>query len=170
MLATATVAYASEPLGDALWDELQPLLAANDAEIRHFTSDIPLDPDRATYEILGAKGAYRIFTARVEPPAGDRGRLVGYLGVFVSRSLHQRSITLASLDALFVDLAWRGGRTGRDLIRFAEGQLREAGVTTLYQHVKQRSDIAVGPLLARMGYRCVDEVWAIRLDQEASHG
>ncbi len=159
MLAATSVDYAVEHLSDALWSELSPLLEAHWHEVAHY-DDIPLAPDVDMYAKVEASGGLRVYTAR------RLGRLVGYLAVFVSPSLHYATTKMANQDVLFVDPAFRGSRCGVDLIRFAHGKLRDEGVVVLFQHIKHRSDINVGPMLVRLlGYEHVDEIYAVRLDR-----
>lgn len=167
MLTTAPVEYQAEPLSPGLWDEIAPLLEAHYHEIAHWR-DMPLEPNREAYQRLSEVGSLRIYTARVAPPADDRGRLVGYLCVLVSRSLHYRSFMFANQDVLFIDKPYRGTRAGIELIRYAHKALRADGVDVLFQHVKHREDINIGPVLGRLlGYEHVDDIWAVRLDQES---
>jgi GNAT superfamily N-acetyltransferase len=166
MLASTAVAFAVEKLSDSLWDELQPLLEAHWHEVAHY-EDIPLEPHKDLYRFMDEKGTIRIYTARTQAPSPDRGRLIGYLAVFVAPCLHYASKIMATQDVLFVDVTHRGSRTGVDLIRFSHERLREEGVSIISQHVKHRSDINIGPMLGRLlGYEHVDDIWAFRLDKE----
>lgn len=161
MLAATAVSYATESLTDALWAELAPLLQQHADEIAHFR-DLPLAPDFATYARIQANGGLRCYTARLN------GQLIGYLAIFVSRSLHYSASIFANSDVLYIDPAHRGSRAGVGLITYCHDQLRAEGVTVLTQHVKARKDINVGPMLERLlGYEKVDELYAIRLDRES---
>ncbi len=166
MLAATAVAYATEQLTDGLWDELAPLLEAHWHEIAHY-DDIVLRPDREMYAKIQAAGGLRIYTARTAAPSQDRGRLIGYLCCFVNRSLHYADHLFANQDVLFIDPLHRGSRAGVGLIQFAHEQLRTEGVSVIFQHVKAKADINIGPVLVRLlKYSLVDEVYAFRLDQE----
>lgn len=159
MLVAARATYATERLSDALWAELEPLLAENEAEVPHFVEGAPVAPSRDLYAKLQDAGALRVYTARDES-----GALIGYLAVGVSRSFHQPSVVLASLDVLYVAPAFRGTATGAHLIRHAHRDLRSIGVSALYQSVKHGAH-SIGALLRWLGYRQVEEVWAINLDE-----
>ncbi len=166
MLASIAVAYAVETLSDGLWSELQPLLEAHWHEVAHY-DDLPLNPHVDGYERVAAMNALRIYTARTTAPEKDRGRLIGYLAVFIQPSMHYSDHLFASQDVLFVDPLHRGSRCGVELIRFAHEKLREEKVTVLFQHVKHRSDLNIGPVLTRLlGYEHVDDIYAVRLDRE----
>lgn len=164
MLTAAAVTYSREVLDGGLWDEIAPLLEAHWHEVAHYP-DLALAPRRDLYEKIADAGNLRVYTARVD--AGPtRGRLVGYLAALVTPSLHYAPHVYAQQDVLFVDKSHRGSRVGVDLIRFAHDQLRAEGVTALYQHVKHRSDLNVGPMLERLlGYEHVDDIYAVRLDR-----
>ncbi|MES2531935.1 MAG: GNAT family N-acetyltransferase [Pseudomonadota bacterium] len=167
MLAALAVDYATERLDDALWSEVAPLLESHWHEVAHY-DDLPLDPDRDRYATIDANGGLRVFTARLAVPAPDRGRLIGYLALFVVPSLHYRSSIFALQDVLYVDPLHRGSRAGIGLIRHAHNKLRAEGVTVIFQHVKARRDLNIGPVLQRLlGYELVDEVYACRLDKES---
>lgn len=156
---TAVITYQTEPLSDSLWSELMPLLERHWHEVAHYR-DVPLNPNREAYAKIAAAGMLRIYTAR-----GD-GRLIGYLACILAPSLHYAPHTFAAQDVLFIDPAYRGARFGASLITFAHRRLREDGVTMLMQHSKHRSDINIGPLLHRLGYEHMDDIWCIRLDGE----
>lgn len=160
MLATSTVAYQNEKLSDALWDELMPLLADHWHEVGHYP-DLALNPNREKYRQIESVGMLRIYTAR----AGTR--LVGYLAAFIAPSLHYSPTLMANQDVLYVDPAYRGSRAGVSLIRFAHDRLRHEGVSVIFQHVKHKAAINIGPMLTRLlGYEHVDEIYAKRLDKE----
>jgi len=166
VLAATSVQYAIEHLSDGLWQELHPLLEAHWHEVAHY-DDIALNPHLDAYERIEKSGCLRIYTARAAAPAPDRGRLIGYLAVFVQPSLHYADRMFANQDVLFVDPLHRGSRCGVDLIRFAHDKLKAEGVSVLFQHVKARSDLNVGPMLERLlGYELVDQIYAVRLDRE----
>ncbi len=160
MLASIAVEYAVEHLSEMLWAELLPLLEANHDEVSYY-QDFAVDPARDLYQAIDEHGGMRIFTARTH------GALVGYMSVFVNPSLHHRSVRMAALDVVYVDPGHRGTRVGIDLIRFCHDALRAEGVSVIFQHVKKRADLNIGPLLKRhFGYQSVDEVFALRLDRK----
>lgn len=151
--------YATESLSDALWTEIQPLLLEHYHEIAHYR-DIPLSPSREMYQRCFDNGGLRIFTARAD------GKLIGYLAVFVSVNMHYQTILSAAQDVLYVDPAYRGSRVGVRMIRHAHERLADEGVTILFQHVKAKEGLNVGPLLTRyLGYELVDQIFAVRLDR-----
>jgi GNAT superfamily N-acetyltransferase len=165
VLSATAVAYATEQLTDELWDELAPLLEAHWHEIAHY-DDIPMRPDKEKYAKIQSGGTLRVYTARTTVPARDRGRLIGYMAVFVNRSLHYADHVFATQDVLFVDPLHRGSRTGVGMIQFAHDELRSEGVTAIYQHTKAKASVNIAPVLTRLlGYELVDQVLACRLDR-----
>ncbi len=158
MLAAATVTYQREALSESLWDELMPLLARHYAEVSP-DPDIALDPDILGYQRVEDAGMLRVYTAR------ERTKLIGYLAVFVSPSLHSRGKFNASSDAIYVLPDERGLGVGRGLIECAKKHLADQGVQILHMHTKHPDDLNAGAMLRRLGFDQVDEVWAVRLDR-----
>ncbi len=157
--AVRATTYRTEPLTDALWEELQPLLDANQAEVPHFVASAPVAPRRNAYQQAQDMGILRIYIAR----DAEFHTVLGYMAVLVNHSLHQGSIKVASLDVVYVAQNFRGSPIGRMLIRHAHQDLREQGVSTLFSHVKH-GPLSIGPLLQRLGYEHAEDVWAINLD------
>jgi GNAT superfamily N-acetyltransferase len=138
-----------------LWGEITPLLQAHWEEIARY-KDIELAPNVEAYAKLEAAGILHCYTARLA------GALVGYFVATVVPSLHYRNSLQAHQDVLFVLPEHRRSRVGVRLIRFAEEQLRQAGVQVVMHHVKVAHDF--GPLLERMGYEWVEKMFTKRLD------
>src|SRR5208283_5089550 len=118
MLGDADVVYARESLTDTLWGEIQPLLADHWEEVACY-KDIPLCPDGKAYERVCDADRYRIFTARIN------GALCGYLGMFVTPSMHYMPRIMAIADVFYVQPEQRGTHIGADLVRFAHKRLKE---------------------------------------------
>ena len=156
-IPVGTAVIAQEPLTDALWSELMPLLTRHYHEIATYR-DIPLDPDRERYEVIQRAGGLRVFTARAD------GILVGYICFVVSRNLHYRSSVVASQDVIWLEQGLRGLAIGRDLMSHAEGVLRAEGVQIVTQHGKFAPGINIGAWLRRQGYVEQDIIYTKRLD------
>jgi GNAT superfamily N-acetyltransferase len=136
-------------------EAIKPLLHEHWEEVAHYP-DIPLQPNWPWYEGAEAAGTLRIYTARV------RFALVGYCTYVVGPGLHYASITYANQDILFLEPEHRRGRTGRDLVRFTERELKaEFGHVVVLQHVKVKHNF--GPMLVRDGYEPIDTVYGKRL-------
>jgi GNAT superfamily N-acetyltransferase len=138
----------------ALWAEITPLLEKHWQEIAHF-KDVPLEPDVERYNAMEDAGLLRCYTARVD------GVLVGYAVFFAgSLNMHYKSCTVANNDVVFLHPDYRRGRLGLQLVDFCESRLREE-VQVVYWHVKAAHP-ALGKILARRGYKMVDEIYAKR--------
>jgi GNAT superfamily N-acetyltransferase len=146
--------FGRENLAD-VWDEATPLLEAHYHEIAHF-QDIPLCPDRGRYEEMERRGALRVFTLR------HSNELVGYAVYLVSAALHYSTSLQAFQDVVYLKPEYRGKMAGAHLIARADQCLKQEGVQVVYQHVKVAHDFA--PLLLRLGYELVDQIYARRLN------
>lgn len=150
----STVTFQREPIR-ALWAELWPLLVAHWEEIATWP-DIPLDPDREAYAEADDAGLLRLYTAR-----DAAGLLVGYAAYVVRTHLHYRHSKQAVQDVVYLRPECRRGRIGRQLLEYGDAQLAGEGVQVVYQHVKLTHNF--GPLLERLGYEHVENVYARRL-------
>jgi len=95
---------------NTIWDEIYPLAARHAQESRPHE---PFAPSRERYVRYADCGYYHIVTAR------DAGRLVGYLGFYLSPSMHSQRLHISG-DSLYLDPSVRGGRTALRLIRYVE--------------------------------------------------
>jgi hypothetical protein len=155
-----TVSFRRESLTDALWSEMQPLLAAHWREIAHF-QDIPLEPDREFYRAAERADALRVFTAYTTTGFAAVDHLVGYAAYFVKHNPHYASSLQAVQDVVYLDPSVRGG-TGYRFIAWCDDQLRAEGVQVVIHHVKAAHNW--GKVLERQGYKAVDVLYAKRLD------
>lgn len=119
--------------------------------------DIRLDPDTGAYEALDDAGMLRMYTVR----DARSGTLAGYAAYIVRTHLHYRQSKQAVQDVLFLRTDYRRGQTGRQLIEYADAQLAAEGVQVVYHHVKTAHNF--GPLLERIGYEHVENIYAKRL-------
>lgn len=148
--------YAQERAGP-IFEEIKPLLHAHFEEIAHY-KDIELKPDYGRYFEAEHHGHLRIYTARADDV------LIGYAIYFVRRSLHYRDSLQAQQDILYLAPKHRSGGRGRALIEYADACLCQEGVQVVIQHVKHKRELNFGPLLKRIGYELMDELWTRRLD------
>ena len=150
------VAFAREPLTDALWDEALPLLVSHWQEVGH---DEPLRPSLTRYGQLEAHGVLRVYTARVAlAMLHDRSvvdLLVGYAMFTVIPSLNT-GLLEAQQAAIYVRPESRGAH-GSAFIAYCEQELFSEGVELVYQTTTDAKDF--GPLLERKGYRSAGHVW-----------
>lgn len=150
-----TFTFARESIR-GLWPELWPLLFAHWEEIATW-SDIPMDPDREAYEAIEDAGLLRLYTAR------NAQGLVGYAAYVVRTHLHYRGSVQAVQDVVYLRPEYRQGRIGQKLLEAADADLASEGVQVVFQHVKLAHNF--GPLLERLGYEHLENVYARRLDR-----
>jgi Aspartyl/Asparaginyl beta-hydroxylase len=136
-----------------LEEEVHPLLKEHWQEIAKY-KDIPLSPDRERYDTLEAIDVLRCYTAR------DCGELIGYAAFLKTRHLHYDVLT-AQQDVLFLSKRHRIGRTGLNLIRYAERRLQAEGVELIMHHVKTTN--GAGRIMEALGYEEVDRVYMKRM-------
>ncbi len=164
------VVFATETLTRERFDEAFPLLVEHWREVAHF-QDIPLEPDFAAYEGAAAAGMVRFFTARgpvipsvhsaSSPRPGMAQMLIGYALFFVRPNPHYASSVQANQDVVYLAPRARG-LGGWKFLKWCDEQLRAEGVEVVYHHIKALHDF--GPMLNRMGYELVDQIYARRLN------
>jgi GNAT superfamily N-acetyltransferase len=96
------------------------------------------------YRTLEKYDMIRFITAR------DNDDLVGYFSAIISQSLHHADHKLAYCDMIYIKPDSRTAFGGRDLIRYAENQLKKMGVSTL--GIASLVHVPFDKLLTRMGY------------------
>lgn len=124
-----------------------------------FYKDIPLDVDFETYKMCENNGVLRIYSARE-----DDGKVIGYSFYFVKNNAHYKASLQANQDLIFIHPEKRG--FGKQFIDWCDGELRKEGVQVVYHHVKAKKELNFGPLLQRLGYELIDEIYGRRLDKE----
>jgi GNAT superfamily N-acetyltransferase len=129
-------------------DEAGHLLELHWQEIAVNKDKIKLNPDWEAYEELEQSGSLKIFTAR------DKGNLVGYFVVIVSRSLHYKDHLFATNDIVFLHPEYRKGLTAIKLFKFAEKCLKEDGVSLMI--INSKTHKPFNTLLERYGYNTTE--------------
>jgi GNAT superfamily N-acetyltransferase len=81
-----------------------------------------LDPDWPVYEAMERLGKLWVLTAR------DRGVLIGYVVMMLSRHLHYRTLLVATDDIRFLHPDYRRGWTGYRMIVMTEKAMAALGV------------------------------------------
>lgn len=111
-------------------DDIRPLLQEHWDEVALNKDKIKINPDWDAYYALEEQGNLGVFTAR------DGEKLVGYFFVFVFQHLHYKDHLFAKSDLIYLKPSHRKGFTGINLIKFAEGCLKEDGVSVLVVNTK----------------------------------
>lgn len=153
--------FALEPLSEALFGEMAPLLLAHWREVSQF-KDIPLAPAFASYLERQDAGNLRVFTVRGEFTVTgtkgplvqwESGRLYGYAVFFVQPNPHYTGSLQASADVLFLHPDVRA-RTAMRFLKWCDDQLASEGCELVYHRVKLSKDWS--KILERIGYAPVD--------------
>lgn len=111
-------------------EDCQELIRLHWEEIAVNKEKIKLNPDWDAYQTLEDANALRIFTAR------DKGKLVGYFVVLISRNLHYKDHLFADNDIIYLHKDYRKGFTGVKLIKFVEKCLKQDGISVLKINTK----------------------------------
>jgi len=131
--------------------DMMPLLDTHWAETEPNQETILLNPDWREYALLDAAGILHIFTARQD------NELIGYCVVMISKSIHHKEHTFAATDVIYVKPEYRKGRTGSDLIKFAEEHCRNNGVSLMTLNMK--TEFPFDSLMIRMGFNLIERVY-----------
>lgn len=120
-----------------------------------------LDPDFDAYLSLYASNNLRVYTHRA-----PNNELLAYLVFFVTPNTKYKTRLTAYQDLFFVRPDHRG--IGHKLLRFAEEDLKEMGVSLVFQNTKVKAELYFGTSLKKSGYDLHEEVWVKRID--LTHG
>jgi hypothetical protein len=153
------LAFAWEPLDTLLEDGLERLATADFLEVEVDQAAVPLEVDWDHYRQIERVGTYRIISARLGL------RLVGYNSFFINRHSRHRGQTFAMNDVLYLTPDQRRGGAGVRFLRESDRMLKEAGAIKCQYGIKEHVRLGasrgtVGDLLARMGYRHIETVYA----------
>lgn len=143
--------YQIESIKD-LKNEIQPLFKKHWEEIALNQDKVKLNPDWDTYYKIQDIGMLTCFTAR------EDNNLVGYFFVIVNNHLHYADTSMAMCDLIYISPENRKGRVGTNLIKFAEKNLSESGVSVLYMNTKDHAPF--DNLLIRLGYSLAERTYS----------
>lgn len=138
-----------------VFDDIKPLIELHYDEISRY-KDIKLDPAWHRYDQAEKAGLLRVFTARDD----NTNELIGYAIFIINYNMHYQKSLQALQDILFIRPDRRG--SGARFILWCDNELKKEGIQVVYHHVKKAHNF--GALLERMGYECVDLIYAKRLD------
>ncbi len=126
--------YCEEFFNEALIKELSPLTEQSWREA-DCAPDAEYDPDWEKYVTLNEMDLLRLFTVR-----SRSGQLLGYVTFFVSTTLHSRKTLQALHDSMFILKAHRKEGAARELLEFAEYELKNEGVQIMIMMVMCHRD------------------------------
>ena len=129
----------------------QQLFEMHYKEIAWKQDKIALKPDLEKYKILEDKGILIMYSAR------EDGVLIGYAVWMIMPHMHYSDTKIGSNDVLYVHPNKRGGRTGLNLIKYSEVELKKLGVHSILLHIKKSFDW--GNVAERIGYEAVDTIY-----------
>ena len=132
-------------------DEFEKLFPEHYEELC-VTKDFNYEPDYEAYKRMAEAGMLRCITCRSDE------RLIGYIIFIVTPHLHYKSCVTAIEDLYFVTKAFRKGRVGIMLFKYAEKVLKERGVQRIVMHTKVHLDNS--KLFEYLGYKMTDKVFS----------
>lgn len=132
--------------------EMQSLLELHWELIALNKESIKLNPNWAEYVRLDEAGILKLYTARQD------GDLVGYFAVTVNTSLHYQDHKFATNDVIFIHPDYRNGSAGYKLIKYAEDQLFQMGVSLMIMNTKIHQPF--DKLLERMGFKQIERIYS----------
>lgn len=138
------------------WDELFPMAQAHWASTENYRRHEPFNPDRARYLSYNDSGFFHLLTAR------DGPKLAGYLGLYVTISMHSGK-RMCVEDTFYLDPAYRGGRTAMRFLFHMEQCLKEWGVEDPLFSCEVDNNSGIHKLLTHLGYRPVITQYSKRL-------
>jgi predicted acetyltransferase len=139
------------PLYTEHYAEMAARLKADGVEIE------PFNPQTEVYFDYMRRGFLRTYVVRHEMQA------VGYCNLYVTRDMHN-SAKVATEDAIFITKAHRNG-VGRKLVKFILADLATLGVKRVL--ITPVTDLRVGKIWARMGFREISTVMIYDFGKEA---
>lgn len=133
-------------------DEIKTLIKDHWEEIALNKDVIKLNPDFEAYKRLEAEGYLGIYTCRFD------GELVGYFVILATHNLHYKDHIFATNDIIYLKPEHRNKSAGKELIEFAENDLKERGVSVLAINTKVHQPF--DKLMEHMGFNLIERVYA----------
>lgn len=137
---------------DEVEEEIKLLIEDHWEEIALNQDVIKLNPDFELYKKLEEEGYLGIYTVR------DEGELVGYFLVLAHNNLHYKDHIFATNDIIYIKPELRNKSVGKNLIQFAEDDLRKRGVSVLVINTKVHQPF--DGLMEHMGYNLIERVYS----------
>lgn len=106
----------------------------------------PFSPSFERYNSYDAAGWHKEFTVR------DKGRMVGYAGVYIVPSMHTQQL-LCTEDTWFLLPEYRKGRNALNFYKFIEEECIKLGVIEMCMTAPEKNK--VNRILEYLGYKLV---------------
>jgi len=146
------ISYGKEKLTECLY-EMKPMLEKHWKEVEAFQEDIKFKPDYEKYYALDYADILHIYTAR------DEDELIGYAIYMVVPHLHHRDKLYANNDMIFIQEPYRKSLVGRDLVVYAEKDLKE-NVEVDVIMIAMKAHKPFQNLLEKQGYELLEYNYA----------
>jgi hypothetical protein len=138
------VAFAEERYEDIL-DEIVPMHYAHWIESGEYKSGFIFNMKYDRFISNNKTGFFRLYTAR------SGVILVGYIGVYVSQSMHTDNY-VATEDTFYILRKYRLGDLAKNLLKYVESELSK--LTPISISVSLAADSRLSNFLIRLGYKC----------------
>lgn len=138
------IAFQVEPVKEC-WDEVYPLTRNHWEGTKTYRRHEPFNPDRERFIAYNEMNFFHLVTAR------DGGKLVGYFGVYVTKSMHSQ-LTMATEDTLYLHPDYRVGRVALRFLLYIEQYLKPLGVWEILFSCEIDNKSGIRKLLEYLGY------------------
>ena len=133
-------------------DEAADLLQKHWEEIALNKERIKLNPDWDAYSKFYKAGHLGIYTAR------KNDKLIGYFVVIANTNPHYKDHLFAVNDIIYLDPEYRKGFVGIKLIKYAEKDLKNLGVSVFTINTKVHKPF--DSVLERLGFNLIERVYS----------
>jgi hypothetical protein len=144
------IEYAKESFMEAK-EELEPMFVDHYNEIALSKDKIELGPDWDMYQALEDANLLHFYTMR------ENGFLAGYFAMIAMRDLHYKDHIFALNDLIYINPKSRKGFNAWRLIKFAERDLKDVGVSVMHINVKTHKPF--DRLLVRLGFEHSENIF-----------
>lgn len=133
-------------------DYLKPLLPIHYAELALNQDKVPLSPQFSKYIDAEHRGELIFITLR------KSGQMVGYFIGFIAPGLHYSTCLTCHMDIFYVLPEHRGSRSGFQLFKYVEQQLKQRKVQRMFVGSKMHKDASW--LFEKLGYMPVETYYS----------
>lgn len=149
------LSFKLEPV-ERVWNEVMELAAIHWASTKSYRRHYPFQPSFERYNAYNQSGFFQLFTVR------DGEKLVGYLGLYLSQSMHSQHMMLTE-DTFFLHPDYRGGTTALRFLKQIEKQARAWGVVEMMFSCEQDNETGIQGLLKLLDYAPVIQQYSKQL-------